>query len=336
MHGPANGTPLDPEDLFSWLIAFFNARYQGQPNKSLIDVYKVHKDFMEWDSGQIDALFQHRIQVLDWLGIQANRDCLANYLAGMTLDFFYQSRRLLPFSEKNLRSVQHLYRQALQETGDLLKTAEARYWQSAYRMLLKCHLIRLHAVLASLVAPGVVGEFNYAWIYRDALTSEYGPEWQLRMLGLKPEAVTGEVLDLGCGKHANLARFFQAPKHSVTGIDRLADAGAGVTCADWFELKFKPERWDLILSHLAFSNHVWFHYFSPQGIFDQYAAKFFELLQALKPNGRLAYFPALPFLERQLPSEKFQCRHVAIDPLPELPPECRVPGLIATHIERLA
>ncbi len=306
VHRSSSQFKLDPSSLFPWLVNFFTARYQGQPNKSLIDVYKVHKEFQEWDSAQLESLFQQRVHVMAFLEHEPSRAHLTDVLARMTAAFVYQGRNYLPPTEKNHRRLQHLFQQGLQETLHLLQTAEARYWQSAYRMLLKCHLVRLHAVMASLMDPAQTSEFNYAWLYRDALTSEYSPEWQLQALGLSEASVGGEVLDLGCGKQANLVRFLRRESRPISGLDRWAAPQEGVTQGDWFELSFKPERWDLIMSHVAFSAQAWFHMSTP-GESEKYAAKYQELLHALKPKGRFVYFPALPFLEHLISPDQFQC-----------------------------
>jgi hypothetical protein len=331
-NNPNFKTGLEPPDILPWLAAFFNARYQGQADKSLIEIYKALGNFMEWDSDQLEALFQRRSSVLAWAGNPANRERLAGYLAEMTLARANPHGLGLPLVEKNIHSLRHIYLQGLHETLHLLATAELRNWQAAYRMLLKCHFIRLQAVLAALALRSPAGELP-AKADHGVLRTEYAAEWQIKMLGLG-EAPAGPALDLGCGARANLVRSLQAQGVDICGVDQAVEPEGNLIKSDWFEFPFKPDRWATVVSHLAFSSYFWFDHMNPKGETEKYLHAYMEILSSLLPGGRLVYFPSLPFLEKLLPTARYQCETREISAL--------LPGgspasdaLTATHVLRL-
>jgi hypothetical protein len=326
---------LEPPDVLPWLAAFFNARYQDQPTKSLIEVYKVHGSFLEWDSDQLEVLFQRRDAVLAWAALPGSRDRLAEVLAEMTLALAGAHGRTLPITDKNIRSLKHIYLQALHETLHLLATAELRNWQPAYRMLLKCHFVRLQAVLAALSPRGLAGEWLPARAEPGVLSAEYAAEWQMKMLGLGAEAPTAPILDLGCGARANLARFFQAQSVEIYGVDRAVAPENALIKSDWFDFPYKPDRWGTVISHLAFSSYFWLDHLNPKGESEKYLNTYMAVLSSLKIGGQFIYFPSLPFLEKLLPAQRYQCRYLEIPDLPGTQAAQTQP-LFAAHIKRLA
>jgi len=325
---------LDPPDIFPWLAAFFNARYQEQPTKSLIEVYKVHGSFLEWDADQLEVMFQRREAVLAWAAYPGTRSRLAEVLAEMTLALAGAHGRTLPLTEKNIRSLKHIYLQALHETLHLLATAELRSWQPAYRMLLKCHFVRLQAVLAALSPRTLAGDWLSARTQPGVLSAEYAADWQMKMLGLGADTPAAPILDLGCGSRANLVRSFQAQSVEIYGVDRLVTPENALIKSDWFDFPYKPERWGTILSHLAFSSYFWLDHLNPKGESEKYLNAYMAILSSLKPGGRFIYFPALPFLEKLLPLQRYQCDYWEIPTLTGLSEAAPQP-LFATQIKRL-
>jgi len=325
---------VENSDIFPWLIAFFNTRYQSKAEMSLIDVYAGHSNFLQWDSDQLDALFRRRKAVVSWAGKSKNRERLAYYLAEMTLAFTHHRNQFLPFSQDHIKRLQHIYGQAISETLHLLQTAEARNWQPAYRMLLKCHFVRLQAIMASLLPPAL----QQRWIYRDALASEYSPEWQLKVLGGDSAELGPPILDLGCGKMGNLVAHLRALGIDAYGLDRFAEGGPGFIRGDWFEFHFEARKWSAIISHLAFSNHFWFHHMNPQGEPERYAKLFRIILESLKPGGTFVYFPSLPFFERLLEPDQYHVRNYEIVLPPALAQTLKAEPspIFSTHVQRIA
>ena len=51
--------------------------------------------------------------------------------------------------------------------------------------------------------------------------AEYTPELQLELLHIDTDKIFSPVLDIGCGKQANLVRFIENRGIEVVGIDRF-------------------------------------------------------------------------------------------------------------------
>jgi hypothetical protein len=326
---------MDAADIFPWLIAFFNARYQSQADKSLIDLYTGHRELLEWDSDQLEAFYRLRKTVFVWFEKPGHAEQLAAYLAEMTLAFTPQRTSSLTFTQDHVRRLRHIYGQAIGETVHLLHTAEPRTWQPAYRMLLKCHFVRLQAILASLLPRPKTGEAA-RWFYRDAMASEYSAEWQMKILGINTTTLKTPVLDVGCGTKAHLVFYFKTKGLEACGVDRFAESQPGLIKSDWFQFRFDPGLWSTVVSHLAFSNHFWFHHLNPRGEPEKYMEKYMEILGSLAPGGRFVYFPALPFVERFLPADQYSCQKIEVPSPAGIPPASDSALLYASHVVRLA
>lgn len=136
--------------------------------------------------------------------------------------------------------------------------------------------------------------------------SEYSPDLQIEILDLDIKLVASPALDIGCGKQGRLVMFLREKGLEAFGFDRFAGENPYLSNADWFEFHFERGRWGTIISHLGFSNHFYHHHVRNDGNFAEYARKYMEILESLKPGGSFHYAPALPFVEQYLDSEKFR------------------------------
>jgi hypothetical protein len=134
--------------------------------------------------------------------------------------------------------------------------------------------------------------------------AEYSPQLQMDLLGLVEQGLLEPVLDLGCGKTAELVQFLRSKGLLATGIDRLG-AGEFVVARDWFDVRFEPNSLGTIVSHLAFSLHFLHHHWHPGDRAYAYARKYMELLASLKPGGKFIYAPGLPFIEPMLDRSRY-------------------------------
>lgn len=152
---------------------------------------------------------------------------------------------------------------------------------------------------------------------REVVSAEYGPELQLRVLGLDPGALLAPVLDLGCGVEARLVRWLVARGVDARGVDRAAAPSDRVQRGDWLTAPLAPGSLGTIVSHLGFSLHFLHHHLRPGDEALRYARRYMELLRALRPGGTFAYAPGLPFVEAHLPPDRWR---VETTPVPAPPP----------------
>lgn len=142
---------------------------------------------------------------------------------------------------------------------------------------------------------------------REVIASEYAPDVQLAVLGLRLSDVTSPVLDIGCGSKALLVRYLRTLGRDATGIDR--DAPDDATRADWLTFDYAAAPWRTVLSHLGFSLHFLRAHRASEADARKYAETYIRITRALAPTGVFAYAPSLPFFESVLPKERFLIEH---------------------------
>lgn len=135
--------------------------------------------------------------------------------------------------------------------------------------------------------------------------SEYSPELQVNLFRLDIEKLAGPLLDIGCGKMANLVTYLRDNGVEAFGIDRFARDIPFCENADWLEFDYGTNRWGTIISNLGFSNHFMNHHLRKDGNWVEYSTKYMEILGSLKPGGSFYYSPGLPFIESYLDKEKY-------------------------------
>jgi hypothetical protein len=129
---------------------------------------------------------------------------------------------------------------------------------------------------------------------------EYNPLFQIEMLGLSIESMATPVIDIGCGKKAELVKLLRERGVEAYGIDKDVTPGAFLFSADYLDYAFVPGTYGTVISHMAFSVELW--YLKEQGSIklSRYKRKYHEILESLKPEGRFIYKPGLPFIEKSL------------------------------------
>ncbi|HEX2919684.1 MAG TPA: class I SAM-dependent methyltransferase [Bacteroidales bacterium] len=135
--------------------------------------------------------------------------------------------------------------------------------------------------------------------------SEYSPDLQIKILQIDINNILEPVLDIGCGREGNLVHFLRGKDIDAHGFDRFASGNVFLHNSDWFDYEFEKDKWGTITSNLGFSNHFQHNHFRNDGNYIDYARKYMEILNALKPGGSFHYAPDLPFIEQYLDKGKY-------------------------------
>jgi hypothetical protein len=136
--------------------------------------------------------------------------------------------------------------------------------------------------------------------------AEYSPDIQIDILQIDIKQIIEPVLDIGCGKKANLVMHLRQNGIEAYGFDRFVSGNSFLTNSDWLEYEFVKKRWGTIISNLGFSNHFIHHHLRNDGSFIDYAKQFMNILNSLKIGGSFYYAPDLPFVEQHLDENKFR------------------------------
>ena len=135
--------------------------------------------------------------------------------------------------------------------------------------------------------------------------SEYSAALQSEILYLKDIQLSEPILDIGCGKTANLVKYLRGKGFEAYGIDRFSDDSFFIEKTDWLAFDYGNEKWGTIVSNLGFSNHFVHNHLREDGDFIGYAKKYMEILHSLKVGGCFCYAPDVPFIEKSLDRKAF-------------------------------
>ena len=135
--------------------------------------------------------------------------------------------------------------------------------------------------------------------FRSVLWS-IAPLFQIDMLGLNIESIATPVIDIGCGKKAALVKLLRDRGIEAYGVDKDVTPEEYLISADYMDYTFAPETYGTVISHMAFSNELW--YLKERGSIQlsRYKRKYYEILESLKSDGCFIYTPGLPFMEKGL------------------------------------
>jgi hypothetical protein len=132
----------------------------------------------------------------------------------------------------------------LLETSDISNCLREYHYPELGKWLGQLYPEEFRAVLSSSSAIGHV------------VCEEYPPELQVKLLRLDFGQLISPVLDIGCGKSAQLVMQMRSLGIEAFGIDRTI--GKELDCikkVDSLHYKFERDTWGTIVANLSFANH---------------------------------------------------------------------------------
>ena len=168
------------------------------------------------------------------------------------------------------------------------------------RSIVKEHRIRLIEIINK---PSVIDNSEVI-----IPCSEYSYNLQVSILRINETNIREPIIDIGCGKHANLIKELEKRYNNVYGIDQYINDKSNVICENWFDFNFKSNTWGTIIAHMSFTNHYRrsISFSSPE--LNNYSNKYVEILESLKDGSYFIYTPSIPEVEDELDEDKFEIR----------------------------
>jgi SAM-dependent methyltransferase len=235
---------------------------------------------------------------------------LARQFVHSSLEFTYTNNQYVHLNQEEQQRLLSLYQSYLQGMKAILKSSPSfQTFEADFFTLMKDHFKDLSSSISRFFDRETGWKEKENIILKQVVCSEYSPEFQLDLLGLTLDSMVQPVLDLGCRKKGPLVSYLRDKGISAIGVDRIVEKVQGLREVDWFDLDFIPESWGTVIFHMAFSNHFAFHHRYKKGKPTQYARLYMQIIQSLKPGGSFVYSPGLPFIERNLPAEKFDVQN---------------------------
>ena len=205
-------------------------------------------------------------------------DAPAAWLAVLWMRWLWQRNQFITIDDVAVRA--------------LVSEAETLFEGNATQFAMAAHRRRLVLLLGDILGGN----------QRIVTASRYSPELILRALGVDGatlSALPGPLLDVGCGD-ASLVRYARNLGVEARGIDR--DPTPPGERADWLGFDYGAARWSLITSHHGFSLFFRQADLAADHSAQDYARAYMRILSSLRVGGTFAYYPALPFIEKLLPS----------------------------------
>ncbi|HBL75327.1 MAG: hypothetical protein A2W90_20500 [Bacteroidetes bacterium GWF2_42_66] len=227
------------------------------------------------------------------------REKMIEFTVDKVLSEFYKVNQYYHFDKNAQSELKQVYRDLLDDITSVSKETDIAAMAEKHYSRLQQWLQRTNPFAASLYPEDVS-------VVDEVVCAEYSAEMQMEILGLNLSTMVGPVLDVGCGAKAQLVTHLTKAGFDASGIDRNAEPGANLKKTDWMDFSFVPGHWGTIISNLGFSNHFRHHHLRNDGDYLDYARKYMEILQSLKPGGAFYYAPDLPFIESYLDPQKYR------------------------------
>jgi hypothetical protein len=260
---------------------------------------------LEFIQSTSDILSNYKLSNMD----KKSENDLIKFTIKNTLDQFYKTNQFYSFDQESIQELREIYKNLF---SDLKKISEKTDYKELSVVSDNHYITLKNWIKKSNAFAEKIYTDKYAYLKQDVVCSEYSPEIQIELLGIELENIIEPVLDIGCGKNANLVNHFHNLGYAVFGIDRSVGNSSILQNTSWLEYDFKPETWGTLISNLGFSNHFNHHHLREDGSYIDYAKKYMEILNSLKIGGSFYYAPGVPFIEKFLNNNLFNVEYKSI------------------------
>lgn len=330
------------------LTGFARKRFDRFTPTSIPDLFSDAGEFVELPETFLHLLAEHRSSIraitgrwLEEIGNGIGKHPILEFLSYNTRRYLKNNDQFLGLSPGNRHDLNALYVRFLRSFQAMLGAASSSRLNDSHLRedaagLLAGHRLNLREFVLSLdIGKSTLrGEGPHC--------SEYSATLQTGVLHLGRERILSPVLDIGCGEEAALVRHLRARGVQAFGIDRFAPIAEYLFRHDWLTFPLGEELWGTIISHMAFSHHFLHHHLKGSDEIRTYAARYMDVLGALKPGGSFIYSPGLPFIEKLLPRERYQVKSASVPGSHDPRFDAALAGLLgestfyAAHVRKIA
>ncbi len=228
-------------------------------------------------------------------------DFFIEILSKYVMDVFFRANQYLAGDKDSLKKAGEVYKRFV---CDIRKLCEKKaVSKNDIDELFSAHYDRLRLFLSEYNGQSMLQEYTKAPQIIPKVCSQYSPQRQMKLLDLETEKIIGPVMDIGCGKDAGLVKYLRQNGIEAYGIDRDAEQNEFLFSGDYLDFDFGIKTYGTIVSHMAFSNQLWYLMQKGSSQLEKYQRKYDMILNALKTGGCFIYTPGLPRLEQALGKE---------------------------------
>lgn len=249
------------------------------------------------------------LQFLNKIEEQGRIEVFLEMLSERIMDIFLTSNQYLAGDKQHFNNTKNVYRQFVIDIKNLCEQKSIA--KKDIEKVFSAHYDRLRRCISDNNGQGMVEEYTKSPTIVPKICAEYSASLQLDVLGLDIEKIKQPVLDIGCGSGAPLVAYLRANGVEAIGLDRNVKQTDYLIASDYLDYDFKSKKYGTVVSHMAFSNQLWYATQKCSVHAQRYFHKFIEILYSLKPGGCFVYSPGIPFMEAQLP-KGFQIKKVYV------------------------
>ncbi len=177
-----------------------------------------------------------------------------------------------------------------------------------FDLVMKIHYERLSDIISCYYPEEIVKVLRNKKEIGSVKNEEYTFRIQQSLYEIEIEEIQEPVIDVGCGMSAAFVNHLLKENIDIVGIDRIiGNENERIIQADWLTYDFKSQKWGMVYSNMAFTNHLHYHMHNGDcAKLNQYIEKYLEILESLKLFGELIYAPSVLALEENINTENFE------------------------------
>ena len=202
----------------------------------------------------------------------------------------------------------HIDNDGIMQLSDLYKTTYNSLTGNNFSSVMKMHYERLSDIISDYYPEEFVKVLRDNKEIGSVKNEEYTFRIQQSLYEIEIERIQEPVIDVGCGMSAAFVNHLLKENIDIVGIDRIVRSdNKRIIQADWLTYDFKSQKWGMVYSNMAFTNHLKYHMHNgdyPK--LNQYMKKYFEMLESLKLFGELVYAPGVEALEENINTKNFE------------------------------
>lgn len=225
---------------------------------------------------------------------KASKKAILEYCTARFMQKLFKYNQYINFSDDDFAALSDVYAETLEEIVHR-KRLSKKTIESNHFLRIEAFLLRTNPFLKEISKDGIKTFAN----------EEYSAGFQAEILGLDKHHITGPILDIGCGQNFNLVNHLEELGIEIYGLDRYDSKQENILKSNFLSFDYGTNKWQFILSNMAFSNHFNRHLAFNDEEVEKYAEAYFKILNSLKVGGKFIYAPSIIAIERLLDKKKF-------------------------------
>jgi hypothetical protein len=215
---------------------------------------------------------------------------LADFAADTALASFYQINQYIQIAGSDKDNLKNIYIDTFNRIND----------KNSHDTMINHHM-QLSAWLSRFYPESFIRALRFNKKIGNVINNEYSPEFQEKVLGIDAAELMEPILDMGCGKNANLVTRLKESGKNIIGIDRVISVNDGsAKKISWFDFNFEKSHWGTIVANMSFTNHMIYSMANEKDRIYDYLILYKKIIESLKPGGRFFYAPSVQSVEERL------------------------------------